>query len=166
MNGTEPLVPQTLADEIKVLFETGIDLCRAGDWQRGLYYLERAASRPTRGVPLPARYYSYLGCAQARVENRVKEGLTYCEHAARDEFWDPEIWVNLSRTRLLADNRRGAVRAVNEGLAIDPTMKSLLFLCRELGVRQPPVISFLSRANPLNYLLGVARHRLSHLSSA
>ena len=151
--------PDVRINEIKALFETGIDLCRAGDWKRGHYYLDLAAERPTHGIRLPALYYSYLGCAKSLVENRVHEGLSHCERASRDEFWDPEIWFNLARVRLRAGDRRGAVTAVNEGLAIDPTKKKLLELCRELGVRRPPVLAFLSRANPLNHLLGLARHR-------
>lgn len=147
-------------DEVKLLYEAGIDLCRSGDWGRGVYYLERAAELPTRGVPLPARYHSYRGYAIARVANRIHEGLEYCEKSAREDYWDPEIWINLARVRLLAGNRHGAISAVNEGLAIDPSQKSLIYLYRDLGIRRPPVISFLSRTNPVNHLLGQARHKI------
>ena len=159
-----PNPPALSTDEVRLLVETGVDLCRAGDWSRGIYYLEQASSRPTRGIPLPPVYYSYYGRAVARDQERLREGLAYCEQAARDEFWNPEIWVNLSRARFISGNRRGAVSAVNEGLAIDPAQKNLLDLYRQLGVRQPPVISFLSRTNPLNQLLGRAKYRLLHLT--
>lgn len=159
LDSNPPLRPGT--GDAGVLCATGIDLCRSGDWKRGLFFLERAAERPNRGVPMPALFHSYRGRALAREAHRVKEGLAYCEQAAREEFWDPEIWLNLARVRLLSGDRRGALSAVNEGLAIDPTRDELLGIFRELGVRHPPVISFLSRSNPLNYLLGRARHKLS-----
>ena len=74
--------------------------------------------------------------------------------------------ANLAKVRLLAGDRRGALSAVKEGLAIDPTQKGLLEVFRRLGVRQPPVIAFLSRTNPLNHLLGRARHRIFQASRA
>lgn len=165
MLGTEPPVsPNT--DDARILAATGIDLCRSGDWKRGAFFLECAAKRPTNGVPLPALYHSYHGHAVAREGRRVQEGLAFCEQAAREEFWDPEIWLNLAKVRLHAGNRRGALSAVNEGLAIDPTQAGLLGIFRDLGVRRPPVISFLSRTNPLNQLLGRARYRLAQASRA
>jgi hypothetical protein len=44
------------------------------------------------------------------------------------------------------------------GLAVDNRHPGLLELRRRLGVRQPPVLRFLSRSHPLNVWLGRARH--------
>jgi hypothetical protein len=76
------------------------------------------------------------------------------------ELFEPENYLNLARTCLLARDRRGAVKAVRAGLKIDRGNQKLIALYKELGVRGQPVLSFLDRAHPLNVLLGRIRHAL------
>ena len=61
---------------------------------------------------------------------------------------------------MLFDNRGAAVRAVREGLAVDPKDAHLRKLYKELGVRRQQVLSFLPRAHPVNRFLGRLRHWL------
>lgn len=135
----------------------GLEQCRKGHWKHGVSWLSRLVD--VRGNDdLPGLFYSYLGYGIALCERRVREGLRLCEHAVRMEFYQPENYLNLARTRLLAGNRRGAYRALEEGLRLDPVHEDLGALARSMGHRRRPVIPFLSRANLLNRLLGHLRH--------
>ena len=135
-----------------------IDRCRRGAWREGLPALARIAEQETRPGSLPALVYSYLGYGIALRQQRLSEGLKLCQHAVRMEFYQAENYLNLARTQLLAGHRRPAVRAVADGLKIEPDHAALLELQHELGLRKRPVLSFLSRANPINALLGRIRH--------
>lgn len=146
-------------DEIASALHRGIDCCRRGDWDQGLLYLGRVAESSDRSS-LPGLFYSYLGYGIARCQNRIEEGLKLCEHSVKLEFYQPENYLNLARTRLLGKDRSGAVHAIRRGLKIDSQHLELLALYRELGMREAPVLPFLHRSNPLNQMLGRIRHAL------
>ena len=96
---------------------------------------------------------------QERINRRrVDEGLKLCQHSIKVEFYQVENYLNLARTCLLAQDRKGAVKAVRGGLKIDPHQPELLGLYRDLGIRSLPVLPFLDRRNPVNQLLGRIRH--------
>ena len=62
-----------------------------------------------------ARYRSYFGlCMVLRGENR-REGLALCRQAASQEFYNPQMWLNLGRAETAAGHRRRAHRH-REGL--------------------------------------------------
>jgi tetratricopeptide (TPR) repeat protein len=138
------------------ILRRGVELCRGGDWDRGLAYLGRIAEAD-RASGLPGIFYSYLGYGIASRQKRVQEGLKLCRHAVKVQFYEPENYVNLTRTLLLAGERPAAVRAVLDGLKVDRNNEELLALYRELGIRRLPVLPFLSRSNPLNQFLGRVR---------
>ena len=119
-----------------------------------------AVSQEGRRKDLPSLLYSYLGYALARSHGDVSRGLRFCKRAVRMEFYQPENYLNLARTELLAKNRRAAHRAVRRGLDFDPSHQALLELQNDLGERRDPVISFLGRRNLLNRILGRLRHDL------
>lgn len=141
--------------------QEGIELCRQGSWRQGLDLLRKVAEADDRSAELPGLFYSFLGFGIARFDRRVREGIALCQHAVKREFYQPENYVNLARTYLLAEDRRRASETVLEGLKIDPDHRGLADLLEELGIRRRPVLPFLSRRNPLNYLLGKVRHALS-----
>ncbi|HEX4952391.1 MAG TPA: hypothetical protein VF017_03215 [Thermoanaerobaculia bacterium] len=142
------------------LVDEGVEACRRGDWQAGLGHLAAVTRTEDLPVELPARFYSYLGHAMARVQGRRKEGLSLCQHAIRLEFYRGENYYNLAQVYLLGGHRAAAVKAIHQGLARDRKNRSLVLLARELGVRRSPVLPFLSRNNRINVLLGRLRHRL------
>lgn len=139
----------------------GIRACRRGAHQEGLKYLKLAANAAGReGGVLPGLAYSHMGYSLALCEGNKREAVALCRHSIKVEFFRPENYLNLARTYLLLGNRRGAVRAVDQGLTVDPADEGLQRLQHDLGLRRPPVLSFLSRSNPLNRLLGRIRHSL------
>jgi len=93
-------------------------------------------------------------------QQRIQEGMRLCQHAIKIEFYQVENYLNLARTCMLGNYRRAAVRAVADGLKVDPENRALLEIRKELGLRRSPVLPFLSRSNPFNTLLGRLRHLL------
>lgn len=148
------------ARAISGMLGRAIEECRQGHWDQGLPYLGLLADSEDRSS-LPGLFYSYLGYGIALREQRLEEGLKLCRHAIKIEFFQPENYLNLARTLLLANDRRGAVKAVREGLKIDPKNEEILALQKDMGKRRPPVLSFLSRDHPLNRLFGSVRHKLT-----
>jgi tetratricopeptide (TPR) repeat protein len=146
--------------ELSEAMSEAIERCRRGAWKDGVAALARIAEQEERQGALPALVYSYLGYGIALLQQRRQEGIKLCQHAVKLEFYQAENYVNLARTLLLAGQRRNAVRAVADGLKIEPDNPQLIALRGEVGVRKQPVLSFLSRSNPLNLLLGRLRHAL------
>ncbi len=154
------------ADETRVarerriaVYDRGLERCRDGKWQDGLVDLAFLAERGSYG-DVPALCYSYLGYGLAKHRGQIKKGLRLCQHAIKLEFYQPECYVNLARTALLDDRYRSkAANAVLDGLEIDPEHPELLELRQQLGARRPPIVSFLSRRNLLNQILGWFRHQ-------
>jgi len=136
----------------------GIECCRRGDWNEGLRHLRKIAEADEPAPELPGIFYSYLGYGIAFSQKRVREGLKLCQHSVKVEFYQAENYLNLARTYLLANDRKGAVRAVRAGLKIDSHNAGLRALYQELGIRSRPVLPFLDRKNPLNLILGQIRH--------
>jgi uncharacterized protein HemY len=149
MNAAQP--------DLSHVLRRGIERCRQGDWEVGLAYLGRIAEAE-RSSALPGLFYSYLGYGIALRQKRVQEGLKLCQHSVKVQFYEPENYVNLARTYLLAGERPAAVKTVLSGLKVVRQHPELLRLHRELGIRAQPVLPFLSRSNPLNQLLGRVRH--------
>jgi len=132
----------------------GIRACREGRWREGLNLLTPLAQQEERHGRLPPLFYSYLGHAIARCEGRKAVGMELCRHAISLDPFRPENHLNLAHLNLIVGNRRGAVRSLQRGLALDPDHAGLLELQKTLGVRRRPMIPWLDRSNPLNVMLG------------
>lgn len=140
-------------------YHLGLDLCRRGQWHGGLYHLCQIDLADPR-IVLPGTFFSYLGLAYARCEHRWREGRELCERAVSLEFYEPENWLNLAWTCVLARDRRRACDALMRGLAIDERNAGLRDLAQRLGLRRPPVLGFLGRSHPVNISLGKWRAAL------
>jgi Flp pilus assembly protein TadD len=149
------IVSQTGASQAVPDAIAAVELCRRGQWDRGIDQLSRLAES---GAALGGLGYSYLGYGVALSRRQIIEGRRLCRHAVKVEFYQPEAFLNLARTELLAGDRRAASDALDRGLALDPDHRELVALGRKMGRRRPPVLSFLSRDNPLNQILGRLRH--------
>lgn len=156
-NGGLVIEPNVTTDGPADDEERGIALCRAGQWDRGVDHLARQVSS---GGRLSSTGYSFLGYGMALRRRQIREGLKLCEQAVKMEFYQPDNFLNLARTQLLAGNRRAAATSMRRGLALDRGHRGLRALAKELGVRRAPVLKFLGRSNPLNVLLGKLRHAI------
>jgi hypothetical protein len=140
--------------------QEAIETCRAEQWRQGLEQLNRLARQYEPSASLPGVFYSYLGLAIARVEGRKQEGLQLCKHALETQANKADNHINLATLYLLVGRRHAAFLVVDRASRWFPDSARVLALVDRLGVRQPPVFGFLSRGNPLNVMLGQARHWL------
>jgi tetratricopeptide (TPR) repeat protein len=139
----------------------GVDLCREGKWERGFRDLCQVANAELQGERLPSVFYSYLGYGLARYEKRFTDGEKLCKRAIDIEFYQPENYVNLARLYSLRGMRQEAVEAIRKGLQVDATHAELREMVADLGWRRKPMLSFLSRDNPLNVFLGRMSYELT-----
>lgn len=149
----------TAANDAAEALRRGIRACREERWREGFDELTRLARERESEGGLPGLFYGYLGQAIARCEGRKHEGLELCRHAVQVEPFRPENHLNLAQLYLMVGNRRGALRSLRDGLALDSDHRGLLELQKRMGVRRRPPIPFLARTNPLNVILGQVRHR-------
>lgn len=107
------------------------------------------------------RYRSFFGLGLALVERRFDRALELCRSAAKEEFFNPDLYHNLARVHLAFGFKAEAIRYLRRGLMIDPGNGPMLRALGELGLRSRPILSFLPRRHPMNRLLGRCR-RLWH----
>lgn len=107
--------------------------------------------------PANPRYRSFFGLGLALVERRFDRALELCRSAAKEEFFNPELYHNLSRVHLAFGFKAEAIRYLRRGLMIDPANMAMIDDLETLGMRQSPVLSFLPRRHPMNRLLGRVR---------
>jgi len=110
---------------------------------------------------------SYRGWLQAVVDKKPKSGLTACRKAfVLFKTSDPDLagrvfpilYLNLGRTFLLTGKKRDAFDNFRKGLNYDRGNMELKKELALLGTRKKPPISFLSRSNFLNLIIGKLIH--------
>jgi tetratricopeptide (TPR) repeat protein len=108
--------------------------------------------------PANPRYRSHYGLGLALVERRFDRALELCRSAAKEEFFNPELYHNLAQVHLAFGFKAEAIRYLRRGLMIDPGNSPMVGDLDRLGVRQSPVLGFLPRRHPMNRLLGRYRN--------
>ena len=159
---SEATVSVTQLVASKHVLESALDRTEQGDYEAALPLFEQLLDREPRS----ARLRSYHALCQAIAERDFEEGLAQCQAAAKQEFFNPELYLNLARLHLAFGFKAEGVRFVRRGLMIDPSNEALSDAMTELGARIEPVLSFLPRRHPLNRFLGRARMSLVRLSTA
>jgi hypothetical protein len=101
---------------------------------------------------------SWYGLTLVLVERNSNLGVSLIDQALRAGP-SPELLLNSARAHLALNQRERAVRAIARALELWPEDARLLVAKEALGWRARPVLSFLSRNNPLNRMLGRLRHR-------
>ncbi len=134
-------------------YRLGREVLRTGDPSQALEHF-RSAHQIERANP---RYRSYYGLGLALVERRFDRALELCRSAAKEEFFNPELYHNLARVHLAFGFKAEAIRYLRRGLMIDPANAAMQSSLRELGTRGRPTLGFLPRRHPLNRLFGRVR---------
>ncbi|MBM4384651.1 MAG: hypothetical protein FJ091_14960 [Deltaproteobacteria bacterium] len=114
----------------------------------------RSAHQIDRANP---RYRSFYGLSIALVERRFDRALELCRSAAKEEFFNPDLYHNLARVHLAFGFKAEAIRYLRRGLMIDPANGSMQSDLRDLGTRGRPPLGFLPRRHPLNRMVGQLR---------
>ncbi len=140
----------SFADE---LLEKGIALLRANNPLSALACFEKASViRKTPSVQ------SYLGLCIATERGKVSDGVRLCREAITAEPGNPVHYLNLGKLYLKIKKKTECLEILRKGLAQGehPEIRALL---EEIGMRKPPVFSFLPRGHVLNRYIGLLLNR-------
>ncbi|MBW2280952.1 MAG: hypothetical protein JRG76_15405 [Deltaproteobacteria bacterium] len=137
-------------------YRRGLALLEGGHGQDGFEHLSRAYL----GDPQSARFRSAYALALALVRGQFLGATELARAAVRQEFYNPDLYLNLARIYLAFDFKAEAVRYLRRGLMVDPESERLGRKLAELGVRRRPAIRFLPRGHALNRLMGRLQARL------
>jgi tetratricopeptide (TPR) repeat protein len=143
------------------LFERGCRLLEKGNPEEAFGCLEKAHHRH----PEDARIRSQYGLCLGLVEHRFEKALELCRSAVKQEFFNPDLYLNLALVHLNFGFKSEAIRNLRRGQMIDPANQRIADLLAQLGERRSQVLGFLPRRHPLNRLLGRARWRIGRALS-
>ncbi len=131
-------------------FEQGRLLFEQGSSQAALELLRVAHNQ----IPDNARLRSYYGLCLGIVERRFQESVVLCQSALDQEFYNPELYLNLARVHVCFGFKAEGVRYLHRGQMIDPGNQDIRQELLRLGCRRRQVLAFLPRRHPLNRWLG------------
>jgi tetratricopeptide (TPR) repeat protein len=137
-------------------YRRGLALLEGGHGQDGFEHLSCAYL----GDPQCARFRSAYALSLALVRGQFLGAVELARAAVRQEFYNPDLYLNLSRIYLAFDFKAEAVRYLRRGLMVDPESVRLLRRLGELGVRRRPALRFLPRGHALNRFVGRIQARL------
>jgi len=145
------------SDQIRDLLRTGIAATENGDYEKGYKALGAFYGSGLEGLPPDG--LSHFGLCVAVVEKQTRKGVELCRAALKSQFYQPAHYGNLINLYIERDDRKNAVKTLEQGLRRMPDDPLLNRLRARMGykVRVNPTIPFLGRGNPLNVLLGRLR---------
>ena len=106
------------------------------------------------------RYLSYYGLSMARARGVTQDVVRACETAARRDFFNPDLQLNLGRVYLLSGQVSRALAAFERGLRLAPGHRGLRAEMLKVNRRQRRPIRRLPRSHPINCFLGRLRTRV------
>ncbi|BAZ93381.1 hypothetical protein TspCOW1_16790 [Thiohalobacter sp. COW1] len=138
-------------------YEQGCRHLAAGDAAAAAACFETAEQQSAPDDVYSNLYTAARGYARALLNDPA--ALNLCRSAARAERYDGDVHEYLAKAELHLQHRKQACEAIVRGLRADRTHAGLRQLRRQMGIRRPPVLGFLSRDNPLNRLIGRLTYR-------
>ncbi len=126
----------------------GIEEAKRGNTPLGLQLLQGAAQTPH--FPEAKAWHGYC---LAREKNLIREGISLCEEALNHKSDSSDIYLALGRIYLLSGHRGSAIRSLQKGLRLDNN-RQIYRLLDTIGMRKPPVFSFLARSSKVNVASG------------
>jgi tetratricopeptide (TPR) repeat protein len=137
-------------------FTKGLAALKAGQPKKALALFEAAIEIERRhgATQSQPRYLSFYGLCIGMEENHLNEGIRVCRDALTREFYNPDLYWNLGRLQLKAGRRKEAFKTLQSGRRLQPGHFGITGELKRMGVRRRPFLRFLSRANPINVLLG------------
>ena len=144
---------ETCEPNAQELLRVGRARCEVGDAGSALAALRRAWELDQSN----AQIRSFYGLAVGLVERRFEQAADLCQSAVKQEFYNPDLYLNLSRLHLAFGFKSEGLRYLRRGQMIDPGHAVIATELVRLGERLPPVLGFFPRRHVLNRWLGYAR---------
>jgi tetratricopeptide (TPR) repeat protein len=147
----------------ETLFLEGMTLLADDRYADASLRFERALLRERErgGGRRPMRYLSFYGLSLALAHGVTPEAVRACETAARRDFFDPDLQLNLGRVYLLAGKTSPALQAFWRGLQLNPRHPALQIEFAKADRRSRPMLPFLRRDHALNRWLGRVRRAMA-----
>ena len=142
-----------LGEKAREAFERGQRLLQSKDARAAVEALQEAEAL----APDHAQIRSALGLAVALEGRDFEAARTLCESAAKQEFFNPDLYLNLAKVYLAVGRRSEALRYLRRGQMIDPGHAAIREAITELGLRRLPILPFLPRRHLVNRMLGSVR---------
>ena len=143
-------------------FHEGLKLFKEGIRDRALEKMKQALEHDPNN-PL---YMSHLGLLMGKVLKKFKAAEEMCTQALKKKRTEPQFYLNLAELYVLARRKEQAVDTLTDGLKFTKRNPKIHEALRELGIRRPLIVPFLSRNNALNRDLGWLRHKVMALLGA
>lgn len=142
----------------KDYMELGILYVREGRYDEAFRALRQAMFAYTEksGHEMPYHLMSYYGLCLVVLRQDPPRGLALCKRAVDEAGNRTEFYWALGKAYLALRRKAQAITAFQHGLQIGDDAR-LVSELRRLGVRNTPLIPFLSRENFLNRYLGILR---------
>ena len=139
-----------------------------GQFKQGLTQLQKGFARDAVGKlrsavalqPRNAYFVSYFGLALGLAQKKWTEAESLCLQALQLKRTVPQLYLNLADVYEYSGRISDAVDVLSEGLRYTGRDSRLEAALRGYGVRQHPVLPFLSRRNIVNRCLGRLRRRV------
>lgn len=137
-------------------FKKGMFALKNGEMTvaRALFEAAIQIERRSGASQIQPRYLSFYGLTLIDDPTKRSMALDCCRRAVKEEFFNPDLFLNLSKVFLRFGNRAEAHKAAARGLALDSRHAGLKAHVSEMGVRGRPPVPFLGRDNFLNVTLG------------
>lgn len=149
------------SDKVRDLMMTGMSATDAGDYQKGYKALGSFYGSGLEGLPPDG--LSHYGLCIAVVEKQTRKGVELCQAAMKKQFYKSVHYSNLVKLYMERDDRRNAVKVLEQGLKRMPDDPELNRIKARIRYRDRArtMLPFLGRSNPLNILLGRIRAALT-----
>jgi tetratricopeptide (TPR) repeat protein len=93
-------------------------------------------------------------------DDKSAEAEDLCYEAVRMKRTQPELYLNLAEVYRRTGKKEDAIETLRTGLKLTRSDPRLAEAVLKLGMRRPPVITFLDRKNILNVQLGKLRSHI------
>ncbi len=138
-------------------FKEGLKRLRDGRAKEALVCVRRALG----SEPKNPFYLSYTGLLAAVAEKRFADAELLCQEALGLKHNHAQLYLNLAEVYEQAGRLDDAVATLEKGLVSAGRDFRIRKALERIGVRRPPVLTFLDRSHPVNITLGRLRHRFS-----
>ena len=118
-------------------------------------------SRAYLASPQEPAYRSAYALGLALIRGQFLGAVELARGAVREEFYNPELYLNLARIYEAFGFKAEAIRYLKRGLMVDPEAGTLRHMLDRFGVRRRPPLRFLPREHIVNRVLGKLQARVA-----